>query len=132
MIRVFIIFNLCLVTTICSGQTQIELNENATKDYEKADKELNSVYQNILKEYSQDTAFIRNFKKAQRLWIQFRDVQMLAKYPDRKKGYYGSVQPMCWILYKTELTTDRTKKLNMWLEKTEEGDVCSGSVNIKN
>ena len=121
----------CWTITFCFGQSQGEMNEDAAKDYQKADKELNNVFQEILKEYKEDTAFIKNLKVAQKIWVQFRDAEMKAKYPDREDGYYGSVQPMCWYLYKTELTEERSKKLKVWLTGIEEGDVCSGSVKTK-
>src|SRR6187397_1373000 len=88
----------CIAVNLCFGQTQLEMNQKANKDFQKADKELNSVYQNILKEYKSDTAFIKNLKITQKIWIQFRDAEMKTKYPDRKDGYYGSVQPMCWSM----------------------------------
>ncbi|MBI1344230.1 MAG: DUF1311 domain-containing protein [Terrimonas sp.] len=119
--------------TLCHlfGQTQLELNNKANEDFLKADKELNSVYKAILKEYKTDTAFIENLKASQLLWIQFRDAEMLVKYPNREIGYYGSVQPICWSTYKTELTQDRISKLKQWLDGEEEGDVCAGTVKTK-
>jgi len=121
----------CLAIIFSFAQSQGEMNEEEAKNYQKADKELNTVYQRIIKEYKDDTAFIRNLKNAQRIWVQFRDAEMKAKYPDRKDTYYGSVQPVCWYLYKTDLTEERTKKLKVWLTGIEEGDVCSGSVKPK-
>ena len=53
---------------------------------------------------------------------------MKAMFPDREPGYYGSVQPMCWYTYMTQLTRERIKTLNVWLTGTIEGDVCAGSV----
>lgn len=117
----------------CLGQTQSEMNQDAAKDYHKAQKELDSVYNKILREYKRDTTFIKYLKKAQRLWVQLRQAEMEAKYPDRpeKEGIsYGSVLPMCWALYLTDLTKERTEKLKEWLKGTEEGDVCSGTVKI--
>jgi uncharacterized protein YecT (DUF1311 family) len=107
------------------------MNKDAYNDFKKADKELNVVYQKILKEYRQDTAFIKNLKIAQGLWIKLRNAEMKAKYPDRERGYYGSIYPVCWDSYLEELTTERTKKLKVWLTGIEEGDVCTGSVKIK-
>jgi uncharacterized protein YecT (DUF1311 family) len=114
-----------------SAQTQVELNEQEHKRYLKTDSELNSIYQNILKEYASDTAFVKNLKVSQKLWIQFRDAEMKLKYPDREPGYYGSVQPMCWSIYLTQLTEDRIKTLKQWLDGIEEGDVCAGSTKTK-
>jgi uncharacterized protein YecT (DUF1311 family) len=110
----------------CFGQTQADLNEAEHKKYIQADKELNSIYQKILREYKQDTIFIKNLKTSQKIWIQFRDAEMKLKYPSREPGYYGSVQPMCWSIYLTGLTNDRIKTLKVWLDGIEEGDVCSG------
>ena len=128
---IFLVF-FYLTLNLCLGQTQLEMNQKVHSDFQKADKELNSVYQTILKEYKSDTAFIRNLRIAQKLWIQFRDAEMKMKYPDRESGYYGSIQPMCWSMYLKELTDERTKKLKIWLAGSEEGDVCSGSVKAKN
>lgn len=107
------------------------MNQDAGNDFKKADKELNDVYNKIIIEYKEDTAFIKNLKIAQKRWIQFRDAEMKAKYPDREPGYYGSIQPLCWYSYLTELTTERTNKLKAWLTGIEEGDACAGSVKMK-
>ena len=114
------------------GQTQLEMNQEEQNKYLKADKKLNNVYNQILKEYKSDTEFIKNLKIAQRIWIKFRDAEMKLKYPDREQGYYGSIHPMCLSIYLTELTEERTKKLKMWLLGIEEGDGCNGSVKTKN
>ena len=113
------------------AQTQTEMSEEAFKDYQKSDKKLNTVYQTILQEYRSDTLFIKNLKTAQKIWVQFRDAEMKAKYPDGEAGYVGSARPMCWYNYMADLTADRTKQLNVWLTKTTEGDVCAGSVQPK-
>lgn len=111
----------------CVGQTQSDLNSNAGDTFQKADNQLNQVYQRILNEYHSDTVLLRNLKVAQRIWLKLRDAEMLLKYPESDE--YGSVQPMCWALYKTKLTKERTKHLKVWLIGSEEGDVCQGSVN---
>lgn len=120
-----------MLSISCFSQTQLEMNEAENKNFLKADKELNQVYQQILIEYKEDTTFIRNLKASQRLWIQFRDAEMKTMYPDRESGYYGSIHPMCWSIYKTELTNERIKKLKKWLSGQEEGDSCSPSIKVK-
>jgi len=129
--KIYFTMIFCFVSLICFSQTQSEMNEGASKDFKQADKELNDVYNKILTEYKEDTAFIKNLKIAQKLWIQFRDAEMKAKYPDKEPGYYGSTQPLCWDSYLTELTTERINKLKTWLTGIEEGDVCAGSVKMK-
>jgi len=130
--RKLIITAICLTSSFfCFSQTQLDLNTQAFNNYKKADTKLNQVYSQILKEYKSDIVFITNLKNSQRLWIQFRDAEMKAKYPDREEGYYGSIFPLCWNLYMKELTEERTKKLGIWLVGIPEGDGCSGSVKSK-
>jgi hypothetical protein len=38
---------------------------------------------------------------------------------------------MCYSAYKEELTRQRIKTLQQWLEGVEEGDVCAGSLKLK-
>ena len=113
------------------SQTQAELNTMQYDSYKKTDKKLNEVYQAILKEYKSDTEFIKNLRASQRIWIIFRDAEVKVKYPDREDGYYGSIHPLCVSLYLEELTVDRISTLNLWLKGSEEGDACSGSINVK-
>jgi len=124
----FLLFSVLLFSVFSYGQTQGEMNQNAKSKYLKVDKELNTAYQKILIEYKDDSTFIKNFKAAQRLWVQFRDAEMKAKFPDREEGYYGSVQSMCWFVEMTILTNERLSKIKVWLTGVKEGDVCSGSV----
>jgi uncharacterized protein YecT (DUF1311 family) len=108
------------------------MNEEEHKNFLKADKELNQVYQQILKGYKSDTAFIKNLKASQRLWVQFRDAELSMMYPDRNPGYYGSIHPMCWSIYKTELTNERIEKLRKWLNSENEEESCSiSSIKVK-
>jgi uncharacterized protein YecT (DUF1311 family) len=116
----------------CFSQTQLEMNEEADENYKKTDKELNVVYNKILAENKSDTKFISKLKAAQKAWILFRDAEMEAMFPEEdKRLHYGSVFPMCWSMRLTELTKERIKKLKIWANGIEEGDVCSGSIKIK-
>lgn len=108
------------------------MNESARTEFLRADKELNSIYQKMLKDNAADTIFINNLKTAQRAWIQFRDAEMKMKYPEREDGFYGSAAPMCWNIYLKDLTTARIRTLKQWVDGIEEGDVCGGSIPVKN
>ena len=115
----------------CFSQTQSEMNKNASNKYKDADIELNKVYQEILTEYNSDSIFIDRLKKTQRIWVSYRDAELEMKFPLKKKPFeYGSIYPMCVSLFLKELTEERTKKLKVWINGVEEGDVCSGSVKI--
>ena len=120
----------CSVFTTAFSQSQMSMNEDAQVEYKKSENEINAVYQRVLKSYSSETEFIKKLKIAQRLWIQFRDAEVEAKYPEAREAY-GSVYSMCAYSYLTQLTKDRTKTLKIWLIGIPEGDVCAGSVKVK-
>ncbi len=111
------------------SQSQTAMNKQAGNQYQKADKELNAVYQKILKEYAKQTVFIAKLKTAQRLWVQLRDAELEAKFPEPNQ--YGSALPSCRAIYLEDLTRQRTKFLRTWLNGIPEGDVCNGSVKMK-
>ena len=117
--------------TEAGAQTQGEMNQDAAGEFKAADDKLNAIYQQILEDYADDETFIANLKEAQRCWITFRDAQLKMKYPDREPGYYGSIQPMCEAMYLTELTQERIKTLNLWIDGVAEGDACAGTVRVK-
>lgn len=112
------------------GQTQEDMNIKAKAEYENTVKELNQVYKKLLQDYKNDTVFIKSMKDAQRQWVKFRDAQVKMKYPPYKDAG-ESVLPMCRNFYLKELTTNRIKELKLWIDGVEEGDVCSGSIKLK-
>lgn len=111
------------------GQSQQEINNTAKSSYAEADRELNTIYQEILKQYSAKPKFISKFKSAQRLWIQLRNADLSARYPE--KGTYGTSESACAAAYLESLTRERIKVLRVWLDGIPEGDVCNGSVKSK-
>ena len=124
-----------LLFVVCnaSAQTQTEMNDSACAKYKKADAEMNAVYQQVLNKYKNETQFVSKFKAAQRAWIAFRDAHLESLYPEPNKlQAHGSVNPVCRCSVLTELTAERTKQLKQWLNGAEEGDVCSGSVRMRN
>ncbi len=125
----FSLFILCIPVST-TAQTQYEMNMEAAAAYQKADKELNEVYREIIKRNADDTVFIKNLKASQRLWVQFRDAELKMKYPD-PENRYGSVYPMCVSFYLAELTQERITTLKQWIDGVEEGDVCNGSIPFK-
>jgi uncharacterized protein YecT (DUF1311 family) len=128
--RILLFIIICLPFS-CFCQSQAEMNMEAKRKYELADKKLNSTYQRLLREYSKDLNFVQNLKKSQRIWIQFRDSELAMMYPEKETSYYGSVFPLCWYSYMEELTKERIVKLSTWLTGVSEGEVCSGSIKTK-
>lgn len=122
---------LCLIIMICTSafcQTQLEMNLETVNSFEKADKELNEIYNKILHKYRSDTVFIKNLKVSQRIWITFRDAELNMKFPERGQGWYGSMHPMCVSGYLEKLTRARIKTLTEWLSGVEDGEGCGGSI----
>jgi len=107
------------------GQSQTEMNQVACDSANKADKELNQVFQKILKDYKEDTVFIKNIKAAQLQWIKLRDADLKAIYTPGE--FYGSVEPMCRCFILESKTKERIKFLKTWTEGTVEGDACTGT-----
>ena len=113
------------------SQSQLDMNMDAGDQLEMANKELNSVYADILVEYHSDTVFIEALKSSQEVWKKYRDAELTLKYPHKGRGHYGSVKPMCEAFYLAALTIERIETLKVWLDGIEEGDVCKGSVKLK-
>ena len=53
---------LFLVTLTSLSQTQLKMNKELNDSYSTTDNELNSVYNQILSEYKNDTNFIKKLK----------------------------------------------------------------------
>lgn len=124
----FVALAISAIEPRATSQTQAELNETARVEYTTADAELNRVYQQILQARKADVEFVLRFKAAEQAWIVFRDAEVRALYPAvNKQRAYGSVYPLCRWQALAELTRERTKQLQAWIEPPAEGDTCAGS-----
>lgn len=126
-IRSVVFFTCAFLCAVANAQTQADLNDDACATYQKADKKLNAVYQQVLKQHQDDVNFTTRLRKAQRAWLAFRDAELEAIYPAvNKQVEYGSIYPTCNCLEQTALINQRIEQLSGWLD-AEEGDVCRGS-----
>jgi uncharacterized protein YecT (DUF1311 family) len=115
-----------------TATTQLERNQCATTHLKVVDDDLNRIYQAILSKYKDDREFLEKFRNAQRAWLTFLDAELEAKFPfEDKQSHYGSMYPMCVNLFRTQRMQERIIHLQEWLDGTEEGDVCAGSVQYK-
>ena len=102
----FILFFVFLNSYTLKAQTQMEMNQTAHNDFEKADAELNKVYKQVMK--------ILNGKekelliKAQKDWLTFRDSHCKFEI-EQYDG--GSIQPLIYSNCLTELTIERITDL---------------------
>ena len=116
-----------------NAQSQAAMTACASNTLGAADKELNQVYQQVLRKYAKDTVFVAKLKTAQKAWLAFRDAELEARYPASDKSLaYGSVYPMCANNELEAMTRQRTDALRAWLKGAEEGDVCAGSYRNNN
>lgn len=92
------------------AQSQNEMNAQAARDADKADKELNKAYKQLMATLDDDAAKL--LKASQRAWLAFRDAEG-AFAEDEARG--GSMAPM--LLYGTvaRLTRERTAMLKQRL-----------------
>lgn len=106
--------------------TQAEITACAGQAFDKADAELNLVYQQLLKKYAAHKNLIKKLKLAQEAWLKFRDAHIESLYPNPDEDQLraeGTVYPMCKAMEMTRLTVERTRTLKNMLNP-KEGDVC--------
>ena len=108
------------------------MNREACDRYTKADAELNTTYQQVLRDYKADALFLGKIRSAQRVWITYRDAQLAALYPAAdSQREYGSVYPACRCAALAEVTRKRTEELQRWTGGAAEGDICAGSIKAR-
>ena len=114
-----------------NSPSQAGLNACAASEFTKADQQLNKVWKAILVKYKDQPVFLEKLKASQKLWLQFRDAEVDAHFPIDKgedATQYGSAYSMCVSQMQTELTQQRIKQLQAWLNGAQEGDICAGSI----
>ena len=126
--KVLIHLLLCLCSTISYAQSQWDMTMESDREFKKADKELNVVYQKILTKYAKNTEFIKALRESERLWVKFRLAELNMRFPGMGTKDYGSVYPMCANAIAEEITKKRITQLKQWLKPQEDGDVCTGSI----
>lgn len=105
--------------------TQQEMEACARDDFNEADKELNRIYQALLKKEAADPLFVRKLRDAQRAWLAFLkadlDAQFACAENESRSVCWGSQYPMAYLTRKAELTRERTKHLQRFIEEGHGG-----------
>lgn len=103
------------------AQSQAEMNADAAAGLEKADRQLNAVYQKLLKSHEDSPAFCSALKEAQRAWLRFVEFHLKSAFPleegEDPRVVYGSIFPMEYALLKTQLTEERVAQLRALAEE---------------
>jgi hypothetical protein len=138
-------FFIFLMLNSCSVEKSTPINQPIQKDLSGSQAEINtqqlnkldlylikldSVYNAVLREYKEQTIFIKNFKKSQLIWEQYLEAQLLARFPEDEEYRGGSSFGMCYSLYKQQLINERITALKDWLIGFPEGEMCGGSVKV--
>jgi uncharacterized protein YecT (DUF1311 family) len=110
-------------------KTQSITDEDFCASNKKLDAQLNKLYQQVLVDYRKDKLFILKLREAQRAWIEFSNKHLDSLYP--RPGTYGSVNRTCQCQVMNGLIESRIQQLKQWVDGFEEGEVCAGSVKIK-
>jgi uncharacterized protein YecT (DUF1311 family) len=82
-----------------------------------ADKKLNDVYHELLTKRKSDTLFIENLRKAEQLWIKFRDAQVAMNFSHPASISNDQAFSGDELLLLISLTQKRTQELQKLLEK---------------
>lgn len=98
-------------------QTQAEMNQEASADFQKADAELNKIYKRVRE--SLDEAGQAKLKAAQRAWLAYRDAEAALEAAPNEGG---SIYPMIVANVMARLTETRVKELKEVLAATEDKD----------
>jgi uncharacterized protein YecT (DUF1311 family) len=105
----------------CAGvgysQTQMELNRQASDEFQKADRQLNAVYTKLTAKLSPETK--KSLQAAQLTWIRFRDQECDF---ETMGTVGGSIHGMMVVGCRTRLTEQRTRDLERQLN-CQEGDL---------
>ncbi|MCH9740839.1 MAG: DUF1311 domain-containing protein [Epsilonproteobacteria bacterium] len=102
--------------------TQIEMNQCAYEDFQKADKELNSVYKELRAKKKEDETYLKNLKTSQRAWIKFRDAELETIFSCEggdTRMCFGSMYGLLFNNAKTELTQQRVEQLKKYVKDSE-------------
>ena len=94
------------------AQSQAEMNRQAEREFETADRALNQVYKQVLAAI--DSEAQPKLKAAQRAWVQFRDAD--AQFHADLEARDGSMAPLVESGRKATLTKARVKDLQQVLK----------------
>ena len=95
-------------------QTQSEMNICASIAYQNADRKLNQVYRQLLPKLSASRK--QKLISAQQAWIKFRDSSCEF---ERSAFEGGSIAPMIYSNCLADVTEQRTKDLQRYLEDSD-------------
>ena len=119
--RHFIAVIVSIAAMVCAGasygQSQMELNQQVSDEFQKADRQLNAVYSRLVARLSPATKAA--LQAVQVTWLRFRDQECEF---ESMGTVGGSIHGMMVVVCRTRLTEHRTKELERLLN-CKEGDL---------
>lgn len=107
LVLLLLLFVPSLLTAQCKNAVSTkDMQDCMDNEWKKSDAELNRVYQQSLKKLKPEQAAL--LKKAQRVWLSYRDAQCDADY---KMFAGGTAAPLALTQCRVTLTQERTKTL---------------------
>jgi uncharacterized protein YecT (DUF1311 family) len=100
------------------ANTQMAMNACASEEVQRADGELNKIYQKLLSSATDQSGAVEKIRAAERTWIAYRDAYIDAMYPAKdKQATYGSRYPMDVDLLRAKLIQQQTITLKDLLKQ---------------
>ena len=103
----FITLSMILSVAVLTSQEQV----NGRATFEKSDKRLNDAFQLLIAAKRSDSAYIKNLRASQRVWIQFRDAELKLMYPNPASVENDAFLPMTQAIYLSRFTDERANVL---------------------
>ncbi len=95
------------------ARTQNELNQCARSAFEKADAEMNRVYQHLMSATTRrGESYQQKLKEAQQAWLKYRDATCESEAAINAEG---TIYPTAYNYCLAQVTTERTKRLAMMM-----------------
>jgi uncharacterized protein YecT (DUF1311 family) len=108
---------LCLVLVLALGvraETQYQLNMTSAKHFEKADKELNTVYKQLMDKLDNDGR--QSLIASEKAWVAYRDADSrFQSFPN--KG--GTIYAMVYTQAETVHTRERIAELKAFMKEMD-------------
>ncbi len=98
--------------------TQADMNICSSLDYKKSDEDLNSIYKKAIERIKDvEPERLEDFKKIQRSWLQYRDLNC-GYVHEGSSG--GTIAPLLHSTCMTDLTKERISAINnLFMEPLE-------------
>lgn len=108
--------------------TQKDINRQVCGKMKKADKDVDDLFNNLVKTYNYDPVFVKYLKETQKAWIEYRNARMQAIYPPEYHDSYGSVITSCQCNAQAKLDEERLADLDQWAgSKGNYAGSCAGT-----